>query len=236
VQKSGLKVEGVSEANGENLQPLEVEGGLKFKALNDNLQPSTTLNHKLVESFHGGPEANCEAEAKTLNLSTAKTNTFTPPSLSDTFVVGEDWTEIPNGVLVPAGCEIRMDFATGKNYARRRGESEDRIDTFDRFDTSPHTEDSKNTLVDSSPQLQQAQEGAVPNAGRITPWGIPIPDGWDPNDPVFQRDPMECGCFRDGVLRCAVPCVWAWPPGAKPGDKAIRLIENDGGDSIMNMG
>ena len=78
-------------------------------------------------------------------------------------------------------------------------------------------------LVGFSPQLQQAQEGAVPNAGRTTRWGIPIPEGWDPNHPIFQRHPLECTCFRDGVLRCAVPCVWAWPAGAKPGDKAMRL-------------
>jgi len=58
---------------------------------------------------------------------------------------------------------------------------------------------------------------------RTTPWGIPIPDGWDATDPVFQRHPMECSCFRDGVLRCGVPCVWAWPPGAKVGDKALSL-------------
>ena len=56
-----------------------------------------------------------------------------------------------------------------------------------------------------------------------TRWGIPVPDGWDPNDPVFQRHPRECDCFRYGVLRCGVPCVWAWPPGAKIGDKATRL-------------
>jgi hypothetical protein len=61
------------------------------------------------------------------------------------------------------------------------------------------------------------------STGRTTPWGIPIADGYDPADPVFQRHPLECDCFRAGVLRCGVPCVWAWPPGAKPGDKAQRI-------------
>jgi hypothetical protein len=44
---------------------------------------------------------------------------------------------------------------------------------------------------------------------RKTPWGIPIPDARDPNDPVFQRHPKECDCYRDGILRCGVACVWA---------------------------
>jgi len=64
------------------------------------------------------------------------------------------------------------------------------------------------------------------NAGKpdkTTRWGIPIPDGWDTNDPVFQRHPMECDCFRSGELRCGTPCVWAWPPGARVGDKAPSL-------------
>jgi hypothetical protein len=46
---------------------------------------------------------------------------------------------------------------------------------------------------------------------------FPVPEGYDPNDPVFQRDPNECDCYRRGVLTCGVPCVWAWPPGAKTG-------------------
>lgn len=61
--------------------------------------------------------------------------------------------------------------------------------------------------------------------GRTTVWGIPIADGWDTDDPMFQRHPLECDCFRAGVLRCGVPCIWAWPPGAKPGDKAQRIKE-----------
>jgi len=77
-----------------------------------------------------------------------------------------------------------------------------------------------------APQIvRQAQDIAVPNGGQRTPWGIPIPDGWDAADPVFQRHPFECDCFRAGVLRCGVPCVWAWPPGVKPGDKAWRIKE-----------
>lgn len=68
---------------------------------------------------------------------------------------------------------------------------------------------------------------AVAELVRATPWGIPIPDGWDATDPVFQHHPMECGCFRDGILRCGVPCVWAWPPGAKIGDKALLLAINE---------
>ena len=59
---------------------------------------------------------------------------------------------------------------------------------------------------------------------RKTRWGIPIPDGWDPSDPVFQRHPRECDCFRYGVLRCGVPCVWAWPPGAMIGSKVRRRL------------
>ena len=58
---------------------------------------------------------------------------------------------------------------------------------------------------------------------RKTRWGIPIPDGWNPDDPVFQRHPRECDCFCSGVLRCGVACVWAWPPGARLGSKAMRL-------------
>ncbi len=59
---------------------------------------------------------------------------------------------------------------------------------------------------------------------RTTAWGIPIPAGWDAADPVFQRHPIECDCFRVGVLRCGVPCIWAWLPGAKVGDKALLLL------------
>jgi hypothetical protein len=75
-----------------------------------------------------------------------------------------------------------------------------------------------------TPQIvKQAQEIAVPNGSQRTPWGIPIPEGWDPADPVFQRHPAECDCYRHGVLRCGVPCIWAWVPGAQPGDKAWRI-------------
>lgn len=58
---------------------------------------------------------------------------------------------------------------------------------------------------------------------RETRWGIPISPGWDPADPVFRRHPKECACFLNGVLNCGVPCVWAWPPGARRGSKAMRL-------------
>jgi len=61
----------------------------------------------------------------------------------------------------------------------------------------------------------------------MTPWGIPIPDGWDAGDPVFERHPLECECFRRGTLICGEPCVWAWPPGAKIGDKASLLVGGD---------
>lgn len=67
-------------------------------------------------------------------------------------------------------------------------------------------------------QLLQSQPPEV-----RTYWGIPIPDGWDPNDPVFRRHPNECACFLNGVLNCGVACVWAWPPGARRGSKAMRL-------------
>jgi hypothetical protein len=29
---------------------------------------------------------------------------------------------------------------------------------------------------------------------------------------------------ESGVLRCGVACVWAWPPGAKIGNKALPLV------------
>lgn len=75
-----------------------------------------------------------------------------------------------------------------------------------------------------TPQImKQAQEIAVPNGSQRTPWGIPIPEGWDPADPVFQRHPAECDCYRHGVLRCGIPCIWAWVPVAQPGDKAWRI-------------
>ena len=68
-------------------------------------------------------------------------------------------------------------------------------------------------------RLAPATTGELP---RKTRWGIPIPDGWDPNDPVFQRHPNECDCFCHGILRCGVPCVWAWPPGARQGYRVVR--------------
>lgn len=58
---------------------------------------------------------------------------------------------------------------------------------------------------------------------RVTPYGIAVAEGWDPYDPVFRRHPAECQCFRQGQLCCAVPCVWAWQPGAKIGDEALPL-------------
>lgn len=78
-------------------------------------------------------------------------------------------------------------------------------------------------LHDQVVALGQQLSRPKPPESRKTRWGIPIPDGWDPNDPVFQRHPRECDCFRYGVLGCGVPCVWAWPPGAKIGDKARRF-------------
>ena len=79
--------------------------------------------------------------------------------------------------------------------------------------------------------LDTLATGVIPSSssdlGKRTPWGIPIADRWDATDPVFQRHPMECGCFRDGILRCGVPCVWAWPPGAKIGDKALPLARGN---------
>ncbi len=80
----------------------------------------------------------------------------------------------------------------------------------------------------SSLQMNQAQEMALPNSNKRTLWGIPIADGGNISDPVFQRHPVECDCYRYGVLRCAVPCVWAWPPGAKVGDKAPSLVGGSG--------
>jgi len=75
-----------------------------------------------------------------------------------------------------------------------------------------------NQVVALNQQLPQPQPPEVK-----TYWGIPIPDGWNPDDPVFRRHPNECDCFRYGVLGCGVPCVWAWPMGAKIGNKARRL-------------
>ena len=74
--------------------------------------------------------------------------------------------------------------------------------------------------------------GGISPQGR-TRWGVPIPEGWDPADQVFSRHPLECDCFRAGVLRCGVPCVWAWPTGAKIGDKAPPLnvtTQNEGAE------
>ena len=67
-------------------------------------------------------------------------------------------------------------------------------------------------------QLSQTQPPEVK-----TYWGIPISPGWNPANPVFRRRPDECDCFRHGVLRCGVACVWAWPPGARIGSKAMSL-------------
>ena len=71
-------------------------------------------------------------------------------------------------------------------------------------------------------QTKQFQEVALATLGKRTPWGIPIADSLDATDPVFRRRPAECNCFRDGILRCAVSCIWAWPPEAKIGDKALQ--------------
>ena len=69
--------------------------------------------------------------------------------------------------------------------------------------------------------------------GRTDAWGIPIPDGWDAGDPMFQRRLDECGCYRSGVLRCGVPCIWAWAPGAKIDDRASEMTRaiGEGGGS-----
>jgi hypothetical protein len=76
-------------------------------------------------------------------------------------------------------------------------------------------------------RLQSDKDGfsAAGASPKTTPWGIPIADGCDPNDPVFRRHPAECDCYRHGTLHCGVPCVWAWPPEARPGDKAWRIEE-----------
>jgi hypothetical protein len=34
------------------------------------------------------------------------------------FVPTDDWQEVPDGAALPPGCEVRMDFESGKNYAR----------------------------------------------------------------------------------------------------------------------
>jgi hypothetical protein len=34
------------------------------------------------------------------------------------FVPTKDWQEVPDGVMVPPGLELRMDFASGRNFAR----------------------------------------------------------------------------------------------------------------------
>ena len=34
------------------------------------------------------------------------------------FTPSEEWQEVPDGAALPPGCEIRMDFKSGKNYAR----------------------------------------------------------------------------------------------------------------------
>jgi len=80
-------------------------------------------------------------------------------------------------------------------------------------------------LHDQVAALDRQLSRPKPPEARKTRWGIPIPDGWSLDDPVFLRHPNECDCFRYGVLHCGVPCVWAWPPGAKIGDKAMRLRE-----------
>jgi len=69
----------------------------------------------------------------------------------------------------------------------------------------------------------RSQESTATAPSRVTRWGIPIGEGWDPSDRVFARHPSECRCFRQGELRCAVPCVWAWPPGAPLGDKVLEV-------------
>jgi len=97
---------------------------------------------------------------------------------------------------------------------------------FAHIDETPQL--SKDATIACLPGHDNNRDGVIiypHQGGRTTAWGIPIADGWDTDDPVFQRHPLECDCFRAGVLRCGVPCIWAWPPGAKPGDKAQRIIE-----------
>ena len=81
------------------------------------------------------------------------------------------------------------------------------------------------SLQQSNPtfQVRNDEVALVKASTKTTPWGIPIPDTWDPNDPVFERHPQECECYYNGVLRCSLPCVWAWPPGAKIGDRPYHL-------------
>jgi hypothetical protein len=96
--------------------------------------------------------------------------------------------------------------------------------------TLAHTDETAQLTKDVATAYQLGDDyngdGGTTDASRgarTTPWGIPIPEGWDPADPVFQRHPAECDCYRHGVLRCGVPCIWAWVPGAQPGDKAWRI-------------
>jgi len=90
-------------------------------------------------------------------------------------------------------------------------------------ETELATDDEREVAIPSLQMMKQTQEIAAPNGSKRTSWGIPIPEGSDPCDRVFTRHPRECDCFRAGVLRCGVPCVWAWPQGAKVGDKAVSL-------------
>lgn len=53
------------------------------------------------------------------------------PQYPPLFDVTENWQEVPDGMMLPNGCEIRMDGASGRNYARldpRLQQSPDPID------------------------------------------------------------------------------------------------------------
>jgi hypothetical protein len=87
--------------------PEPVAAGVqRFKEVQAKLNPSTpSVGSKLSESggsTGGGKEPGDE-------------NVHSP---AQTFVPTAEWQEIAEGVTVPPGLEIRMDLATGRNYAR----------------------------------------------------------------------------------------------------------------------
>ena len=62
-----------------------------------------------------------------------------------------------------------------------------------------------------SPQIVNSQvQGDIGDNRDIKSEGVYSP----------AKSPWECSCYSVGVLRCAVPCNWAWSPDAKKGDLA----------------
>jgi len=91
-----------------------------------------------------------------------------PVAAPGVFMPGTEWTEVPAGAVLPPGCEIRMDVATGRNYARIPPGAV----------TPPRSPGSPSAVQAPAPTATGAT-GATPPA-RVT--GAPVPQDTRPGE------------------------------------------------------